>query len=59
MVDSLKPVRPGVYRTSQPILVLGDWRAMIRLHSGRSLLAAPVCLPEDARPAPTSLLPSS
>jgi len=47
VVDRLKPVRPGVYRTTQPIPVHDDWKAMIRLHGGRSLLAVPVYLPED------------
>ena len=47
VVDRLEPVSPGVYRTTQPIPVHDDWKAMVRLHSGRSLLAVPVYLPED------------
>jgi hypothetical protein len=58
VVDRLKPVAPGVYRTTQPIPVQADWKAMVRLHSGRSLLAAPVYLPED--PAiPAKVVPAS
>jgi Na+-transporting methylmalonyl-CoA/oxaloacetate decarboxylase gamma subunit len=33
-----------LYRTTRPIPVHDDWKAMVRLHSGRSLLAAPVYL---------------
>ncbi len=46
-VDSLERVAPGVYRTTAPVPVYGDWKAMIRLHSGSSLTAAPIFLPSD------------
>jgi hypothetical protein len=71
VLDKLKPVSPGVYRTTQPIPVHDDWKAMIRLHSGRSPLAVPACVPENPaipaklvpgqrrRPAPTSAVLSS
>jgi hypothetical protein len=53
VVDSLERVSPGVYRTSEPIPVGGNWKTMIRLHSGSSLTAVPVFLPRDAAiPAP-------
>jgi hypothetical protein len=47
VVDRLKRVGPGVYRTTEPIPVFGTWKTMIRLHHGRSLTAIPVYLPED------------
>jgi hypothetical protein len=47
VVDRLERVRPGVYRTTQPIPVHGSWKADFRLHQGRSLLALPVYLPDD------------
>jgi hypothetical protein len=47
VVDRLKRVGPGVYRTTEPIPVFGTWKTMIRLHNGRSLTATPVYLPED------------
>jgi hypothetical protein len=58
VVDRRRPVAPGVYRSTQPIPVHDDWKAMIRLHSGRSLLAVPLYLPED--PAiPAKAVPAS
>ena len=47
VVDRLKRVGPGVYRTTEPIPVFGTWKTMIRLHNGSSLTAIPVYLPED------------
>jgi uncharacterized iron-regulated membrane protein len=53
VVDQLERVAPGVYRTSEPIPVGGNWKTMIRLHSGSSLTALPIFLPRDAAiPAP-------
>jgi hypothetical protein len=47
VVNSLQRVSEGVYRTTEPIPVHDDWKALLRLHSGRSLAAVPVYLPED------------
>ncbi|HWA54122.1 MAG TPA: hypothetical protein VG816_08120, partial [Solirubrobacterales bacterium] len=53
VVDPLERVGPGAYRTTEPIPVGGNWKTMIRLHSGSSLTAAPIFLPRDAAiPAP-------
>ncbi|MDX6603350.1 MAG: hypothetical protein QOF13_2552 [Solirubrobacterales bacterium] len=52
-VDPLERVGPGTYRTTEPIPVGGNWKTMIRLHSGGSLTAVPIFLPGDAAiPAP-------
>jgi hypothetical protein len=48
VVAPLKRMAPGVYRTTEPIPVHGDWKAMIRLHDGNSLTALPIYLPRDA-----------
>jgi len=48
VVDPLERVAPGTYRTTEPIPVGGNWKTMIRLHSGSSLAAVPVFLPRDA-----------
>ncbi|HET9164032.1 MAG TPA: hypothetical protein VFN89_11420 [Solirubrobacterales bacterium] len=48
VVDPLKGVAPGVYRTTEPIPVYGNWKAMVRLHEGNSLTALPIYLPRDA-----------
>jgi hypothetical protein len=47
VIDSLREVRPGVYETNDPVPVHGNWKALIRLHQDRSLIAVPVYLPED------------
>jgi hypothetical protein len=47
VLDRLERVREGVYRSTEPIPVHGTWKSMLRLHSGNSLMAAPVYLPKD------------
>jgi hypothetical protein len=47
VVDRLERVGPGRYRTTRPIPVHGEWKALVRLHRGDSLTAVPVYLPED------------
>ena len=47
VVDRLRKVGPGHYRTTEPIPVHGNWKALIRLHDGNSLTAVPVFLPRD------------
>jgi hypothetical protein len=48
VVDRLKKVGQGVYRSTEDLPVSGDWKATIRLHRGREILGAPVYMPEDA-----------
>ncbi len=48
VVDPLKRIDDGVYRTTEPVPVHGNWKAMIRLHEGNSLTALPLYLPRDA-----------
>ena len=53
VVDQLHEVREGVYRTTEPIPVHGDWKTILRLQVGRTIAAVPVYLPPDpAIPAP-------
>jgi hypothetical protein len=53
LVDPLERVEPGVYRTTTPIPVHGDWKALVRLHNGRAMTAAPIFMPADPGiPAP-------
>jgi hypothetical protein len=47
VVDDLKRIGPGLYRTTEPIPVHGGWKAMVRVHTGRSLVALPIYLPRD------------
>src|SRR4051794_8984024 len=46
-VARLKRVGPGTYRPTEPIPVHGDWKALVRLHRGKSLTAIPIYLPRD------------
>ena len=48
VVDRLKQVGPGRYRSTEPIPVSGSWKTMVRLHRGDSLTALPIYLPRDA-----------
>jgi hypothetical protein len=53
VVDRLKPLGNGVYQTTEPVPVSGDWKTLIRLHTGDAILGVPVYLPRDAAiPAP-------
>jgi hypothetical protein len=47
VVAPLEKIGDGVYRTTKPLPVHGQWKAMIRLHRGAELAAIPVYLPED------------
>ena len=53
VVDRLRRVGPGVYETTEPIPVAGDWKTLVRLHRGDEIAGVPVYLPRDeAIPAP-------
>jgi hypothetical protein len=43
----LEQTGPGTWRTTEPLPVHGDWKALIRLHKGSSIVGVPVFLPED------------
>ena len=47
VVSDLRKVGPGVYRTTEPIPVHAGWKAMVRVHTGRALVAVPIYLPRD------------
>jgi hypothetical protein len=47
VVDRLQRTGPGTYRTTEPIPVNGNWKALVRLHEGSSLTAIPIFLPRD------------
>ena len=59
IADRLKRIAQGVYRTTQPVPVYGNWKTMLRLHEGRSILGLPVYAPEDrAIPVPAVNAPA-
>jgi hypothetical protein len=47
IVADLQEVSPGVYRTTQPIPVYGNWKTTLRLHRGSSVDGLPIFMPED------------
>ena len=47
VVDALQQTGEGRYRTTQPIPIHDDWKALLRLHDGRMLSAVPIYLPKD------------
>jgi hypothetical protein len=60
VVNRLERVSEGVYRTTEPLPLYGEWKSLIRLSDGRSLEAIPVYLPEDpAIPAEEVPAPAS
>jgi hypothetical protein len=53
VVNRMREVAPGVFRTTEPVAVHGNWKTLIRMSTGRALRAVPVYLPADpAIPAP-------
>ena len=57
VIDSLERVGPGVWRTTRPIPVHGEWKAIIRLHKGSTLAALPVYMPADPGIPASAVLP--
>jgi hypothetical protein len=47
IVNRLKKTGEGVYETTEPIPVNGDWKTMLRVHRANQLLATPIFLPND------------
>jgi hypothetical protein len=53
VVDALRKVSQGVYRTVRPIPVYANWKVTLRLHKGRTVASLPIFLPKDeAIPVP-------
>jgi hypothetical protein len=52
-VNRLREIRPGTYRSTEPIPVYGKYKTLIRLHTGHSIAGLPIYAPADAAiPAP-------
>ena len=47
VVAPLERIGSGIYRTTEPVPVNDNWKAMIRLHEDNSLTALPIFLPRD------------
>lgn len=58
VVDRLRALGDGVYTSTQPIPVAGDWKAMIRFQRGGDLAAIPLAMPADSA-IPVPAVPAS
>ena len=58
VVDRLHQIGLGVYETTQPIPVYGNWKSILRLADGRSVIGVPLYLPAD-RAIPAPAVPAS
>ena len=59
ITDRLERVAQGVYRSTQPVPVYGEWKTMVRMHVGRSISGLGIYAPEDrAIPAPAVPAPA-
>ncbi|WP_354700669.1 hypothetical protein DSM112329_00954 [Paraconexibacter sp. AEG42_29] len=47
-LNRLKAVGDGVFRTTEPVPVGGEWKSFVRVAKGRVMLSAPVRMPADA-----------
>jgi len=45
--DMASTGEPGVYRTEEPVPAVRDWKTMLRLHRGASMVAIPIWMPAD------------
>jgi hypothetical protein len=57
-VERLKRVSEGVYRTTDPVPVYGDWKTTLRVHRNRQIIAVPIYLPRDTA-IPAKEIPAS
>jgi hypothetical protein len=46
-VDRLKRVGDGVYAFRSPAPAYGDWKSMLRVQNGRTIMGVPIYMPED------------
>ena len=47
IVADLQQVSPGVYRTTKPMPVYGNWKTTLRLERGSAIQGLPIYMPED------------
>ena len=47
-VDRLQRISQGVYRFRAPAPVSGDWKTVLRVQNGRTIMGIPIYMPADA-----------
>jgi hypothetical protein len=58
-VDRLKRVAEGVYRFRTPAPVYGDWKTILRVQTGRSIMGVPIYMPADSAIPGAKLVPAT
>ena len=59
ITNRLRRVSEGVYETTRPVPLYGDWKTMVRLHEGNAILGLPIYAPADpAIPVPGVAAPA-
>ena len=59
-VDRLKEVAPGIFRSTKPVPLYGNWKTTLRLHKSDAVQGVAVYFPEDpAIPAPAVQAPAT
>jgi hypothetical protein len=47
-VDRLQRIGAGLYRFRTPAPVYGDWKTVLRVQNGRTIMGVPIYMPQDA-----------
>ena len=46
-VQRLHAIGDGVYRTTAPVPMFGEWKSFVRVQKGRQVIGVPIRMPED------------
>jgi len=58
-VDRLQRVSEGVYRFRAPAPAYGDWKTVVRVQNGRTIMGIPIYMPADPAIPGAKLVPAS
>jgi hypothetical protein len=58
-VDRLQRISQGVYRFRTPAPAYGDWKTVLRVQNGRTIMGIPIYMPADAAIPGAKLVPAT
>jgi hypothetical protein len=58
-VDRLERISQGVYRFRTPAPAYGDWKTVLRVQNGRTIMGIPIYMPADAAIPGAKLVPAT
>jgi hypothetical protein len=58
-VDRLQRISEGVYRFRAPAPVYGDWKTIVRVQNGRTIMGVPIYMPADPAIPGAKLVPAT